>query len=91
MLHRGDYDAQILRETPEFRAVYATASARATLEAGITTIRDLGNEGAGFADIALRDAIAAGLVPGPRILAAIQPITSTGSYRLVGYSPYHRE
>jgi imidazolonepropionase-like amidohydrolase len=90
VLHRGDYDAQILRETPEYRAIYATANAKATLEAGITTIRDLGNEGAGFADIALRDAIAAGLVLGPRILAAIQPITSTGSYRLVGYSPYHQ-
>ena len=89
VLHSGDYDAQILRETPEYRAIYATVSAKTTLEAGITTIRDLGNEGAGFADIALRDAIAKGLVPGPRILAAIQPVTSTGAYRLVGYSPYH--
>jgi imidazolonepropionase-like amidohydrolase len=89
VLHAGDYEAQILRETPEYRAIYATNNARITLEAGVTTIRDLGNEGAGFADIALRDAIAKGLVPGPRILAAIQPVTSTGSYRLVGYSPYH--
>ena len=64
MLHRGDYDAQILRETPEYRAIYATANAKATLEAGVTTIRDLGNEGAGFADIALRDAIAAGRASG---------------------------
>jgi imidazolonepropionase-like amidohydrolase len=89
VLHPGDYEGQILRETPEYRAIYATVNARATLEAGITTIRDLGNEGAGFADIALRDAISKGLVPGPRILAAIQPVTSTGSYRLVGYSQYH--
>ncbi|MBV9958066.1 MAG: amidohydrolase family protein, partial [Acidobacteria bacterium] len=89
VLHAGDYDAQILRETPEFRAIYATRSALLTLEAGVTTIRDLGNEGAGFADIALRDAIAQGLVPGPRIIAAIRPVTSTGGYRLVGYSPYH--
>jgi len=89
VLHAGDYDAQILRETPEFRAIYATRNAKLTLEAGVTTIRDLGNEGAGFADIALRDAIAQGLVPGPRIIAAIRPITSTGAYRLVGYSPYH--
>ena len=64
VLHRGDYDAQILRETPEYRAIYATANAKATLEAGVTTIRDLGNEGAGFADIALRDAIAAGRASG---------------------------
>lgn len=89
VLHAGDYDDQILRETPEYRALYGAVNAQATLQAGVTTIRDLGNEGAGFADVALRDAIADGLVPGPRILAAIQPVTSTGAYRLVGYSPYH--
>jgi imidazolonepropionase-like amidohydrolase len=89
-LHPGDYDSQVLRETPELRAIHATVNARRTLESGITTIRDLGNEGAGLADVALRDAVAAGLVPGPRILAAIQPVTATGSYGLVGYSPYAR-
>lgn len=88
VLHAGDFDSQLLRETPEYRAICATNAARATLEAGVTTIRDLGNEGSGFADIALRDAIARGVVPGPRILAAIQPVTPTGAYRLVGYSPY---
>jgi imidazolonepropionase-like amidohydrolase len=87
-LHPGSYDDQILRETPELRAIHATVSARATLQAGITTIRDLGNEGAGFADVALRDAIARGVVPGPRILAAIQPVSASGSYGLVGFSPY---
>jgi imidazolonepropionase-like amidohydrolase len=89
VLHAGDYDAQILRETPEYRAIYATKNGSRTLEAGVTTIRDLGNEGAGFADIALRDAIAQGIVPGPRIIAAIRPVTSTGGYRLTGYSPYN--
>jgi imidazolonepropionase-like amidohydrolase len=89
VLHAGDYDAQIMRETPEYRAIYATLNAKKTLESGVTTIRDLGNEGAGFADIALRDAIAKGLVPGPRIVAAIRPVTATGGYRLVGYSPYN--
>jgi imidazolonepropionase-like amidohydrolase len=87
-LHPGGYDDQILRETPELRAIHATVSARATLHAGITTIRDLGNEGAGFADVALRDAVARGVVPGPRILAAIQPVSASGSYGLVGFSPY---
>ena len=87
-LHAGDYDAQILRETPEFRAIQATLSARKTLAAGITTIRDLGNEGAGYADLALRDAVARGMVEGPRVLAAIRPVTSTGSYRLTGYAPH---
>jgi imidazolonepropionase-like amidohydrolase len=68
----------------------ATVNARVTLEAGITTVRDLGNEGAGLADVALRDAVAKGVVPGPRIQAAIQPVTATGSYGLVGYTPYAR-
>lgn len=86
-LHAGEYDRQVLRESFEYRALYAAANAKKTLERGITTIRDLGNEGAGVADIALRDAIVNGLVPGPRILAAIQPVTASGSYALVGYSP----
>jgi imidazolonepropionase-like amidohydrolase len=87
-LQAGDYDAQILRETPELRAIRATLSARKTLDAGITTIRDLGNEGAGFADLAVRDAVARGIVEGPRVIAAIRPVTSTGSYRMTGYSPH---
>src|SRR4051812_17938346 len=87
-LHAGDYDQQILRESPEVRTIHAVASARKTLESGVTTVRDLGNEGAGFADIALRDGVQLELVPGPRVLAAIRPVTSTGAYGLVGYSPY---
>ena len=87
-LHAGDGDQQTLRETPEYRAVYATANAAKTLAGGITTIRDLGNEGSGYADVALRDAIDKGIVPGPRIVAAIRPVTATGAYGLVGYSPY---
>jgi len=87
-LHAGDYDRQILRETPELRTIHAVVSARKTLDAGVTTVRDLGNEAAGFADIALRDAVQQGLVPGPRVVAAIRPVTSTGAYALTGYSPY---
>jgi imidazolonepropionase-like amidohydrolase len=88
VLHAGNYDNQVIRETPEYRAVYATENAKATLTAGITTIRDMGNEGAGYADIALRDAINNGIVQGPRILASIMPVGSTGSYGLLGFSPY---
>ena len=88
ILHEGNYEDQILRETPEFRALNAVPAARAMLMSGVTTIRDMGNEGAGFADIALRDAINKGLIPGPRILASIQPVTTTGSYNLLGFSPY---
>jgi imidazolonepropionase-like amidohydrolase len=86
-LHPGGYAEQIMKESNEFRAIYATVNAKATLEAGVTTIRDLGNEGAGLADIALRNAIEKGIVPGPRILAAIQPITASGAYEVTGYSP----
>ncbi len=87
-LHPGDPDQQTLRETPEYQAICATVSARKTLEAGITTIRDMGNEGAALVDIALRDAVNNGVVAGPRILAAIQPVAANGSYQLVGFSPY---
>lgn len=86
-LHEGNYNAQVLTETPEFRAIVSTVNARRTLEAGITTIRDLGNEAAGLTDVALRDAIAQGYVPGPRIVAAIHPLVTTGAYRVSGYAP----
>ncbi|HEV7427300.1 MAG TPA: amidohydrolase family protein [Thermoanaerobaculia bacterium] len=86
-LHPGNYNNQVLGETAEYRAILSTVNARQTLEAGITTIRDLGNEGAGFTDVALRDAIARGFVPGPRIVAAIHPLVTTGAYRVGGYAP----
>jgi imidazolonepropionase-like amidohydrolase len=86
-LHAGNYNQQVLAETPEFRAIISTVNARTTLEAGITTIRDLGNEAAGFTDVALRDAIAQGYVPGPRIIASIHPLVTTGAYRVAGYAP----
>jgi imidazolonepropionase-like amidohydrolase len=62
-------------------------AARATLEAGFTTIRELGTEGAGYADVALRDAITAGLVPGPRILATTRALVATGCYGPSGFDP----
>lgn len=86
-LHSGDYDAQILRESPEYRALRASVDALATLKSGITTIRDVGNEGSGFADIALRNAINKGILTGPRMLVSIQPVVTTGAYALVGYAP----
>lgn len=85
--HPGGYTDQILKELYEYKAIYAAVNAKITLESGVTTIRDLGNEGSGLADIALRDAINKGIVPGPRILTCIQPITATGAYEVTGYSP----
>src|SRR5262249_17100775 len=56
------------------------AAARKNLEAGFTTMRDLDSEGAGFADVALRDAINRGIVPGPRLLVATYAITITAGH-----------
>ena len=61
LLHPYDetpWDDQVLKEPLELRTIRAVVAAKATLEAGFTTVRDLGTEGAGFADVALRDAIA---------------------------------
>ena len=81
------WDDQVLREKLESRTIRAVVAARATLEAGFTTIRDLGTEGAGAADVALRDAIAAGLIPGPRIVATTRAIVAVASYGPSGFDP----
>lgn len=90
LLHPYDeapWNDQVLKESLEFRTVRGVAAARATLEAGFTTIRDLGTEGAGFADVGLRDAVRARIVPGPRILAATKALVTTGGYGPLGYDP----
>jgi imidazolonepropionase-like amidohydrolase len=74
------WDDQVLREALSLRTARAVNHARATLLAGFTTTRDLGTEGAGYADVGLRDAIAQGIVPGPRMLIATRAIVATGSY-----------
>ncbi|HEX8640167.1 MAG TPA: amidohydrolase family protein [Allosphingosinicella sp.] len=74
------WDDQVLREPLALRTARAVAHARATLMAGFTTVRDLGTEGAGYADVGLRDAIAQGIVPGPRMLVATRALVATGSY-----------
>ncbi|MFQ5494590.1 MAG: amidohydrolase family protein [Phycisphaerae bacterium] len=90
LLHPYDeasWNDQVLKESLELRTVRGVAAAKATLEAGFTTIRDLGTEGAGFADVALRDAIAAGIVPGPRVVAVTRAIVATGCYGPSGFDP----
>ena len=76
----ASWDDQVLRESTALRTARAVAQARATLMAGFTTIRDLGTEGAGYADAGLRDAIDQGIVPGPRMLVATRALVATGSY-----------
>ena len=74
------WDDQILKEPFGYRMIEAVAHARATLEAGITTTRDLGTEGALDGDVQLERAINRGIVPGPRILAVTRAIVATGAY-----------
>jgi imidazolonepropionase-like amidohydrolase len=74
------WDDQVLREDLALRTARAVAHARSTVLAGFTTVRDLGTEGAGYADVGLRQAIDQGIVPGPRMLIATRAIVATGSY-----------
>jgi imidazolonepropionase-like amidohydrolase len=81
------WNDQVLREPLELRVIRAVAAGRATLEAGFTTIRDLGTEGAACADVALRDAFASGLAVGPRVIATTRAIVATGCYGPKGFDP----
>lgn len=90
LLHPYDeaaWNDQVLKESLELRTIRAVVMAKATLDAGFTTIRDLGTEGAGFADVALRDAVVQGLVSGPRIYTVTRAIVATGCYGPSGFDP----
>jgi imidazolonepropionase-like amidohydrolase len=78
----------ILYKSRAYRAIEGVAAARRTVEAGFTTVRDVDSEGAGLADVALRDAINRGIVPGPRMFVSGNPLTITGGYmNSLGFSP----
>ena len=90
LLHPYDetpWDDQVLKESLELRTIRAVVAAGRTLQAGFTTLRDLGTEGAGFADVALRDAIHQGIIPGPRIFTTTRAIVATGCYGPSGFDP----
>src|SRR4051812_27680642 len=74
------WDDQVLKEPLALRTARAVNHARATLMAGFTTTRDLGTEGAGYADVGLKQAIEQGIVPGPRMLVVTRAIVATGAY-----------
>jgi imidazolonepropionase-like amidohydrolase len=78
---------QVLKESLAERVVRATTHARQTLEAGFTTLRDLGTEGAGYADVGIKQSIDKGLIPGPRLLVTTRAIVATGSYAPSGFAP----
>src|SRR5205085_5730856 len=81
------WDQQVLRENEALRVARAVNHARATLLAGFTTIRDLGTEGAGYADVGLKQAIDQGIIPGPRLFVSTRAIVATGSYAPNGFDP----
>jgi imidazolonepropionase-like amidohydrolase len=81
------YILQLAQKSEAYRALEGAADARATLRAGFTSVRDVENEGSGYADVALRDAISRGLVEGPRMQVATRAIAALGGYFPVGLSP----
>jgi len=80
------WNDQVAHEGIAMRVARATNHLRNTLMAGFTTVRDLGTEGAAYADVDLKQAVNQGIIPGPRILASTRAIVATGSYGPKGYS-----
>lgn len=81
---------QVLKEPLSLRVARATNHLRDTLQAGFTTVRDLGTEGAGYADVGLKQAVEQGIIPGPRMLVVTRAIVATGSYEPKGFAPSFR-
>src|SRR5882724_707725 len=84
---KGGYDVNILKAGIALRAARATYATRRALEQGFTTLRDLETEGAGYGDVEIKQAIAEGTIPGPRLFVATRAISSTGGYNLEDYAP----
>src|SRR5439155_21115522 len=80
------WNDQVAREGLALRAARAVNHLRATLMAGFTTVRDLGTEGAAYADVELKQAVNQGIIPGPRILASTRAIVATGAYAPKGFA-----
>ena len=81
-----DYDTQLLKQSIPYRAILGARNARIALDHGFTTLRDLETEGAMYADVDVKTAIANGEVPGPRMQVSTRAMTPTGMYPLLGYS-----
>jgi imidazolonepropionase-like amidohydrolase len=81
------WNDQVAREALSLRVARATNHLRSELMAGFTTLRDLGTEGAGFADVGLKQAVQQEIIPGPRLLVATRAIVATGSYGPKGFAP----
>ena len=80
------WNDQVLKESLGLRTARAVNHLRDTLRAGFTTIRDLGTEGAAYADAELKQAVEQGIIPGPRMIVTTRAIVATGSYAPKGYA-----
>src|SRR5437588_3887603 len=90
-LHPGAEDLQTVKESVPERTIMATIAARDDLMAGFTAERDMGTEGAGSADTAVRDAIDRGEIPGPRLRISGNAINTLGGHEdAIGYNPAQR-
>lgn len=90
LLHPYDetnWNDQVLKESEVYRSLRAVLYAEETLKAGFTTIRDLGSEGANYADVSIKKAIEDGLIAGPRMIVSGKAIVATGSYGPKGFRP----
>ncbi len=85
--NEAKWDDQVLHESLALRTARAVVNAEKTLMAGFTTERDLGTEGAGYADVGLKQAINQGIVPGPRLLVATKANVARGAYGPKGFEP----
>jgi len=74
------WNDQVLKEPLAYRTIEAVKQCERTLMSGFTLLRDLGTEGAGYADVSLQRAINEGIIPGPRLLVATRAIVATASY-----------
>jgi imidazolonepropionase-like amidohydrolase len=81
------WNDQVAHEALALRTARAVNHLRATLLAGFTTIRDLGTEGAGYADVGLKQAVDQGIIPGPRMLVSTRAIVANSTYGPKGYAP----
>lgn len=79
------WNDQVLKESVAERSARAVNHLKASLMAGVTTMRDLGSEGAGYADVGMKQAVEKGVIPGPRLLVAGKAIVATGSYGPKGF------
>ena len=85
--NESSWNDQVLHEALALRTARAVNHMKATLMAGFTTLRDLGTEGAGYADVGLKQAVNQGIIPGPRMFISTRAIVATGAYGPAGFTP----